>query len=175
MNNKPWTIICIAFVAVAFFFVSLLVIISKRHPLLVKRKLRLGALLISLSGASVGTLTTCCYAPIEPNEIFIDQADINTGKITINLAENDTLTGRIENREASNFSYAVIDSGRTPVKTDNIVPLDGVFDEETEEFKFGLGQSILLGIYDLCFYSTSKDSVKNYDWYDYLFTLRVIE
>lgn len=153
-----------------------MVIITKRHPYFVGKKLRVGALLISLTGISLGcTPITTCYMPIIGDKISIDQTDLQTGKIILNRSISDTLSGRIEERKGPTFSYAILDSTRSLKKKDDIFALDGIYDEPGEEFKILVDKSIIPGDYSLRFYTISKDSLKNYDSSPYSFTLSVVD
>lgn len=162
---------------IAFGLVSLLVLLTKRHPYFVGKKLRLGALILSLSGVSAGCIVTpTCYSPAPPpNEFQIDQPNSYNDSIIINKAVSDTITGKIFQRKGDAFSFAIFDPADFMVLKDNILPVDGTFDENIEEFKIGLGQAIQPGYYFLKFYTVSKDSITNNDRYGRSFSLIVKE
>jgi hypothetical protein len=160
---------------VAFALISLFVVLSKRHPFFIEKKLRLGALILSLTGASIGCLQPTCYSPANPNNwIEVDQADAAASAIILNVSVSDTLSGKIGNRVGSQFSFAVVDSHRIVMKSGDIAALDGVFDETTEEFKIAIGTSVFPGNYFLRFYETPRDSIKSYGDYHASFPLTIV-
>ena len=163
MEKKLITAAAFGLLCAVFALVSLLVILTKRHPFFVAKKLRLGALLISLSGAAAGcsTPTPTCYDPVGYNYIEVDQINTQNYSISLNRSVSDTVTGKIYSRRGTMFSYAVCNSADSIVSKDNIPPFDGAFDENTEEFKIGLDRTIPAGDYDLRFYQVSKDSIQN--------------
>jgi hypothetical protein len=178
MDHKIVTAASIFILFLAFGVISFLVILTRRHPYFVSKKLRLGALLISLTGSSVGCIGTTCYVPIPPplhNIIHIDQANSQTREIVLDRTTTDTLTGKIYDRQGQTFSYAILDSLDSLIKKDNIFALDGAFDADSEEFKIGLGHSVLSGNYSLRFYFIPKDSIQNYDLEDRSFNLKIID
>lgn len=175
MNFKITTGISIGILFVAFATVSLLVILTGRHPYFVAKKLRLGALILSLSGASAGCFATSCYVQAPPNNFTIDHPHLSNDSITISKTSSDTISGKITLRDGNTFSYAIFDSSGTLIVKDNIFPIDGSFDEDSEEFNIIPPPSIMPGIYELRFYSAPEDSIQNTDWYAGAFPLKVIE
>jgi hypothetical protein len=161
MNRKIIAGVSLGLLFTAFGVVSLLVILTKRHPYFVSKKLRLGAIILSLSGASVGCFPATCYVPAPSNLFNVDQTISQTDSIVVSRAASDTITGQIRNRNGNTFSYAIVNSTDSIVLEDNILPVDGTFDEDVEEFKIGFGPAIPTGKYDLKFYTVSKDSIKN--------------
>jgi hypothetical protein len=178
MEHKIVTTISIFFLFVAFALVSFLVFLTRRHPYFVSKKLRLGALILSLTGVSVGCIPATCYYPAPlPREdtIYIYGSDTLSHEIVLNRSTSDTISGKITKRRSQFLSYAIFDSLDTIVKKDDVQPSDGVFDSDSEEFKIGLSHSILAGNYDLRFYYVPLDSIKHYDWEDYSFSLKVVD
>jgi hypothetical protein len=174
MERKIIAGIFLGFLFTAFGLVSLLVILTKRHPFFVSKKLRLGAMIISLSGITAGCIPpSTCYVPAPDNVFQIDQADSQTKTIVVSRAVSDTITGRITDRNRDAFSFMILDSLDTIVMKNNISPVDGVFDEDIEEFKIGFGNSLLPGNYSLRFYTVPLDSIQNHDWYDYSCSLTI--
>jgi len=175
MNRKIIVGISLGLLFLAFGLVSFLVVMTKRHPYFVEKKLRLGALILSISGSSVGCFTTTCYVPAPTNNFHVDQAISSSDSIVIHKSISDTITGTISERSGNTFSYAVFDSANNIVIKDNIQPIDGNFDEDIEEFRICLGPAILQGRYELKFYNEPKDSIKNVDWYGRAFTLTITD
>jgi len=179
MDHKAVTAMSVFFLFVAFGVVSLLVILTKRHPYFVSKKLRLGAVLLSLTCSSAACIgpgpLVSCYLPALQNQINVDQANSETGEIVLNRATSDTLSGEIRDRNGTSFSYAVLDSTDSLIKKDDITALDGAFDADSEAFKIGLGRSVAAGTYTLRFYSVPKDSIQNHDWEDRSYPLKIID
>jgi hypothetical protein len=160
---------------IAFGVISFLVFLTKRHPYFVSKKLRIGALILSLSGVTAGCAQiVSCYLPAPSNIFYVDQSDTSNNEITINRTTTDTITGKIENRSGTAFSYMIIDSVNATVLKNDLTPADGVFDEAIEEFKIGLGHSLTPGNYNLRFYTSPKDSIISPDRYCNSFTLKII-
>lgn len=182
MNRKIVFGISLGLLFAAFGVISLLVIITRRHPYFVGAKLRLGALILSLSSAVVGCNTTSCYSPVATcydavmtNEFDIDQMDLQTSSIIINKAITDTITGKVYDREGNTFTYTISDSSDSIILKGNILPADGAFDDSTETFKIGFGHAIPSGQYNLRFYAEPVDSIRNNAAYRQSFSLTVTD
>lgn len=182
MEKKIALGISLAALFIAFSLVSFLVILTKRHPYFVAKKLRLGAMIISLSSVAIGCGTVTCYSPVatcyDPspgNSFSIDLGDSSTQSIVLNLAISDTITGNIFERHGNTFSYAITDSMNSIVLNDDIAPSDGAFDENEEEFKIVVGKTIMPGTYELRLFTAPKDSIKNIDWYQQSYPLKITE
>jgi len=173
MDRKIIAAISLGLLFIAFGLVSALVILTKRNPYFVGKKLRLGALILSISGTSIGCFTTTCYEPAPTNNFHIDQAIASSDSIVVHRAISDTITGTISERRGNTFSYAVLDSSDSTVVKGNIEPIDKNFDEDVEEFKIGLGVTILPGVYSLRFFNAPTDSIQHFDWYARSFTLAI--
>ena len=174
MKRKLFAAISISLLFVVFGLISFLVILTKRHPFFVKSKLKIGALIISLSGAAAGCFTTTCYSPVPDNYFQIDQYDSQIGMLLLNRAVSDTITGEIRARNNTAYSYTIRDSSYSIFAKDNLKPLDGVFDKSTEEFQIVVGNQIPSGDYNLTFYSAAVDSIDNAQIVDQ-FSLRITD
>lgn len=179
MNRKILAGVSLGILFTAFGIISLLVVITKRHPYFVNKKLRIGALIISLTGISTGYPGfSCCYAPINRpmgDVLIVDQVDKQTGKIVVKKSISDSITGEIVDRQGNEFSYVIADSTDQIVFKENLAPADGAFDENTEEFTIRFGNTILPGNYNLKFYAVQKDSIKNIDLYARSYPLKITE
>jgi hypothetical protein len=175
MERKLIAGISLGLLFIAFGIVSLLVIMTKRHPFFVGKKLRIGALILSISGVAVGCSTITCYAPVQTNNFYVDQTIAGSDSILIHKSVSDTITGTISERRGNTFSYALFDSSGNIVLKNNIQPIDGSFDEDIEEFKIGFGSSILPGKYNLNFYTVPKDSIQNNNRYERVFYLTITD
>ncbi len=179
MERKLITASCLAGIALAFGVVSLLVVLSRRHPFFVEKKLRLGALILTLSGviAACGSGSpfspqVMCYDPIPENYITIDRYDYSTG---LTISRTDTITGAIDSRRGTVFSFGITDTAGSFFCKDDLHPADGIFDESTEEFTIVLPESIIPGNYQLKIAPVPKDSIENADYYLQSFDLTISE
>jgi hypothetical protein len=172
MDRKLITALVLGFLFSGFGLISFLVIISQRHPWFVEKKLRLGALILSLSGAAIGCTATSCYSPVPLNMVTIDKSLLVGDTIFINNPGTTFITGTILQRSGTAFSYAVLDSSDRIIFKVNILPVDGTFDESTEEFSINLDSTLPSGKYKLNFYEYTADSIENENSNQQAFPLR---
>ena len=150
--------VAITIVAAAFIVVSILVFISRGRSSLIRRKLKLGAILIYLTGfVSCDLLdgggTSTCYVPLPPpNEFHIVEPGPTGDGIDVDLALSNVLKGVIERREGAEFSFRIDDDGAHEWQRDDIAALDGVFDEYTEDFEVALRGDLATGSYLIHFF-----------------------
>lgn len=177
MEKKITAGVSLALLSLAFGIVSLLVIITKRNPYFIKRKLQIGALLLTLSGISAGCRPfSTCYVPAPDNRISIDQADKNSNCITLTKPVlSDTLTGMISSVNGTEFSYALFDSFSKLIIKNDILSKDGSFDEGNEEFSIGFEEELSAGQYKLNLYSLPKDSIETAVGYENSYLIIVKE
>jgi hypothetical protein len=171
MDRKIITGITLGVLFAGFGLFSFLVILTKRHPYFVEKKLRLGALILSLSGAAIGCTATTCYSPIMTNMVVIDNSITSNDTIVISKSVNDTISGKITERVGTTFSYAILDSSTRIVAKDNLHPTDGAFDENVEEFAINIA-STPRGKYNIQFYEVQADSIDS-QYRIHSFTLEV--
>jgi hypothetical protein len=154
MSRKELTLpVAVAVLSVAFAVVCFMVWLGRGRPFLVRQKLKLGALLISLSHAG---LTGCdsgevtCYAPAPPpNQIELD-AEWQGEAIVV--APGGALAGTISWRQAEAFAFRLVDAAGGEAQRGPLVPADGAFDESDEAFTLGVGADLTPGDYRLEFY-----------------------
>jgi hypothetical protein len=159
---------------IAFLIISFLVFITRGNPYLIQKKLKVGALLIYLTGSSVGCPVMTCYAPVPPNRFVIDQKTSNSNEISLNVSTNDTLTGRIERRAGTSFSFAITDTTDSLMfQSEDILPADGAYDQSTEAFRILVRKDLTPGLYHLFFFDVPKDSITIRGLYYPEYTLRV--
>lgn len=151
---KKYTLIILIYLLVLlilFAGISLLVYIFNGNVKLIEKKLRIGAMIISLTGV-VSTCTptqhATCYemsAPEPKNFITINNYFQNI-KIQID-ARNPSITGSISNRVSSLFSYAIKNESGTIFQKGNIFSDDGKFDEYDETFIIHIDKNLSNGNY----------------------------
>jgi len=152
-------IIIIALTA-TFLIISFLVIVTKGNPALIKRKLKLGALLLTFTLTQTGCdglVTQTCYAPIPSEQIVFTDVQTDTSGIIIDLTKSQILKGTISYRTSNEFSYKIADSGNVIIQNGNISAYDGKFDSSTEPFEIKFNSNFKLGVYDIYFYKFSKE------------------
>lgn len=158
-NQLPIPVLAIG-LAAAFLIVSAMVLLT-RHPKWIQRKLRVGALLLSLTAvASCGEETITCYDPAMPNYFELEQS--YGGTIAIDLNETQTLSGAIHDREGEAFSYLLSSDSGEEMAREDIAALDGAFDENVEEFEITLPTSLTAGSYTLDLYASAADAQPEY-------------
>jgi hypothetical protein len=174
MDEKHAGPVFAALLGISFVVVSALVVVTRGHPYLVRRKLKIGALLLSISGVAAGCgPTTTCYVPALDYAVSLDPTSGGSGGIVVDLAVSDTLQGTFENRSGTEFSYQLRDTNGV-VGSGDIYPADGVLDQPTERFRIVLGTSLAVGPYIIEFYAVNKDSINDAAPSDRHYPLQVI-
>lgn len=115
-------------------------------------KMKTGAAIIGLTAISA-THQACvtCYKEPEPsNSMSVDTQLPDS--VILNLNSTNILKGQIYNCEGSNFSYAISDT-LSIVQSGQIYPVDGTFDEYSENFEIAVDNSLNDGNYSLKLYS----------------------
>lgn len=155
MNKKEMMIpFVLVGLAVAFGLVSAMVILSRGHPGWIKRKLKIGGMILSLTATLNGCgtePTMTCYVVVPINEFsLVDEQDIALPQeITVDLTTNPVLRGRLRNREATSFVYRIVDKNQTQVQGGLLQALDGAWDEYREEFEIVLDTNLVTDTYHL--------------------------
>ena len=161
MDKKIGSMVVLTSVFIAFGVVSSMVILSRRHPYFVEKKLRLGALLLSLgafaTGCRGGGPFATCYVTIPDDMISIDHPDHLSDTVSVQKSDSMFVAGTIEFRRADEFSYLLEDSIGNVLRTGKILPDDGVYDETIEQFRIELGQFIPVGTYTLKIFTVPPD------------------
>lgn len=164
MDKKEF-IIPITFIAlcVAFAVISFAVYLSKgKSKKWVARKMKIGAILITLSASSCergnGPFVSC-YDPVIPNSIHLDA--YSSDKLEIKLDTNNVLSGTIYEVTKSEFSFAVINENNTNIQQGELIPADGSFDSNTEVFSLELDTEINPGLYDLKLFDSNVANQEN--------------
>ena len=151
--------VVISLVAAAFITISLLVFFTRGKPSLIRKKLRIGAILIYLTG-----LVSCdlidgkksrptCYVPLPPpNEFHIVEPSPGRYGIDIDLTSGNLLKGIIERREGEEFSFRIEDDNALERQRNDLFALDGAFDEYAEDFELTIEGDLATGTYYIHFF-----------------------
>ena len=159
-NKGILTTIAIVALSAAFFTISFLVYVSKGNPALVKRKLKIGAMLLLLTSTIIGCQqAVTCYEPARVNIIELNLEQDSQYNYKINLDSNNSVPGKISNRSNNLFSFQLTDTNEIEKQRGDILPKDGKFDSEIENFEFKIVDTLTSGIYWLNFFANSKDSI----------------
>lgn len=170
---KKELLLPLAFVALclAFVCVCALVVISRNHPYFIKKKLRLGALLLGLSSAAAcgcgpGDDIIMCYDPAPPaDDMSLDlREEVHEGfDITMNLEVDTELYGVIGNCAANSYSFLLVDASGTVVQLEDIMALDGAYDDYDEDFLITIRDDLPVGDYTLSLFAMSAQEIEDID------------
>lgn len=170
---KKELLLPLAFVALclAFVCVCALVVVSRNHPFFIRKKLRLGALLLSLSSAAAcsgcsGGNTIMCYEPAPPADdmrLDLQEEEHQDSVITMDLAEDNELLGVINNCTANAYSFLVFDTSDVVVQQEDIIALDGVYDSYSEEFTVTIREDLPAGYYTLSLFAVNAEAIDDID------------
>ncbi|MCP4548199.1 MAG: hypothetical protein GY835_17175 [bacterium] len=157
MSRRMIACAALAAIGIAFGCVSLLVYLSNGHPRLIARKLKLGAIILSLT-AMLGTACTTpsrvtCYMPAPPDRVAVDPDAFVDNVIWLVLAESNEIAGTILDRDSSEFSFCLIDAEVSVIQEGELAAQDGAMDEAEEEFTIVIDPGTPVGGYALRFYS----------------------
>jgi hypothetical protein len=94
MNNTFLKYVTLALVGAAFVVVSVLIIFLGDRPELIRKKLRLGALIIAINGVAVGAGCSSCYDPVSSQDTYDTEMyfDQDAGQIDTDDTATDTAT-----------------------------------------------------------------------------------
>jgi hypothetical protein len=174
MKRSILLTIAVAAIAVAFAVICFLVTVTHGHPLLVKSKLKMGALLLTLGWFSSGCNnpfrpTISCYSPLPSDVIQVKNATyidgLRHGLVTYDRTAGNDVTGSIEERHLESFSFAISDTAENAalIQKEDLIPLDGTLDESSEEFALTISDSIPAGRYLLHLFPFSADAIDQED------------
>jgi hypothetical protein len=144
----------------AFIAVSFLVWITSGNDSLLKKKLRIGALIISLSGIALGCWSerdcSTCYLVAQENQFIVEDQHMG-GRIVLEMSVTNKLTGMVDNYTSDNFWYLIEDYNDNEIQRGTVDPLDGAFDEYSEEFEIPVRIDLATGEYKLEFYLLEEE------------------
>jgi hypothetical protein len=143
--------------SVAFVVVSFLVWITRGNDSLLKKKLRIGGFILLLSGAAVGCkCDSSCYIVARENQFIVEDQYIG-GRLALDMSETNKLTGLVSNYTSKNLWYLIEDHNDNEIQRGAVEPLDGAFDEHSEDFEILVRIDIPTGEYKLEFYMIEDD------------------
>ncbi len=159
IRRELWIPLAAAVLTAAFLLVSWLVRLSRGNPWLLRRKLRLGAVLLGLTWAAAGcegdgiTGGGTCYAPLPPSdEVEFDARFYDGRGWVLDLAQGSEMTGTLDYRTSAAYAFQLVATGGSEIQRGDLAASDGAFDESSEAFRLvldpaGLPAEALLRIY----------------------------
>lgn len=143
--------------SVAFVVVSFLVWITRGNDSFLRKKLRIGAMILLLTGTAVGCkCEDSCYLIIADNQFFIEDQGIG-GRIELDMSVTNKLIGQIRHRADEDFWYLIRKRNGEEMQRGNVEPLDGVYDDIHEEFEIQVRIDLATGEYELEFYLLEEE------------------
>jgi hypothetical protein len=140
--KKEWLLLGLGLLILTFSVVCLLVFLLPGNPSVIKYKIKLGLLIISIQGVMTGCgsmgeappvecyakpvtpeVTSCYAKPIPRDEISLETGEYRKGKHHITQALTDTLLFKVENRQSKQFFYTISDTNGTTVYTGVLMDL----------------------------------------------------
>ncbi|MDD3626457.1 MAG: hypothetical protein PHV06_03990 [bacterium] len=153
-------------ISILFIIVSFLLFLSGgKNAKLLSKKLKLGALIISLTAAlgctPINPHVTSCYVPPMPyveveNEV-VDRSDTEWKySIEIDLSKTNVITGKSMHSFGASISFRITDKNGNVIQFDDAVPVDGKFNDHSEKLECRLNKDIRPGEYTIVFYTREK-------------------
>lgn len=158
MNKKETLFPIIVFLlSGVFIIVSAAVFFSRgKSKFWLSKKMKIGALLLSFSAITIQQQScVTCYEPVATNDILIETD-------TVNFNIDNKIKGTIHDREGTDFSFKLTDSLRTiTFQEGNILPADGMFDENTEDFIIEVDTTLETGKYAITLSVENRNYIQN--------------
>lgn len=157
---KPLVWLSLIGLFAVFAVVSLLRFVFRKNASILKYKLKIGGIILTLSGmvmlnGCVGPPFSTCYTT-ESNYFSVTELD---SIAYVNLNQTNRLRFNIFSNPAPQFmSYQLLDTNDTFIVSNDILPLDGVFNNNSEDFHVFLPITLTNGFYKLKFYFCSITS-----------------
>jgi hypothetical protein len=140
-KNKIITLVLVAGLAIAFAGICLALYFRGNTPKLVNRKLKIGALLITLTvGAQTMSFAqkTCYKRAVVEDEFDFDAKFLKNDVLKLDIDKGDTLSGNLYARTDSSYVYYLRNEKGDTIKTGDLDPVDGKFDNQDEKFTINL-------------------------------------
>ena len=154
---------------IVFAFISFLVFITKGNPFFVKKKLRVGAIILTLTalistGFSSCAKRTCYSIVIQENGITLNAVmDTQNGIYNIDLTESNIITGDMMNISGKDFFFKIHDNNGTIMQEGKVVPKDGELNNTEEEIEITIDYYIPSGVYNLIFLNSDKLEIGSFN------------
>ena len=165
MKKEIWIPLYLVGLSIAFITVSFLLFLTRgKHQGLLAKKLRLGALIISLTAAvscSPFKPPPTCYVPPSPyvtieNEVIDRSTPDWEYSIEVDISETNILKAKSMHSFGGKISFRITDKNGKVIQFSDAKPVDGEFNDHTEELELHLNKDLKPGEYDLVFYTREK-------------------
>ncbi len=162
MKRELWIPVAVAGLCLVFAAICLGLSLWRKNGWLLKKKLRVGAMLLSLTGfAAGGGPVACCYASAGESPLVSLDGVPWGGEVTCDVNSGRSLEGEIDYCSSDRWSFRVTSpDGRTEVQRGSLIPLDGAFDQSQEAFRLNLAPSVELGDYQLCVHALAAEDLE---------------
>lgn len=168
METKKWIApFALAGLFTAFAVVCLLLAFKKgKREKWIARKMKLGAMIIAISGIAAGCTPESvinCYDPVAENIFSFDKTDSADYRVIIaNFPADTVVTGKIYSRTYNEYTFEILKADSQSVQKGNLIPTDGSFNDSDESFKINLNTQIDTGKYFLNIFAITDDKKESY-------------
>ena len=176
IRREHWVPLAVVGLTAAFLLASWLVRLSRGHPWLIRRKLRLGALLLGLTWSAAGCDQggTTCYAPVFLDDVLFDDPFLGESGLVLDLAAGSEMSGWINGRTSPAYAFQLAEEGGSELQRGDLAATDGAFDESAEAFRLTLDPSGLPAAAVLRLYRGPADAIATADCI-YAASLSIVE
>lgn len=159
VRRELWVPLAVVAITLAFVAVSALVRATGGNPWLIRRKLRIGAVLLGLTWSAGGCdkITGTCYDPIPGEHLEIDAPFQVDSGYRLDLAAGHVLTGTVAFRTSDSFAFQLSDADGAEVRRGALTATDGAFDASVEAVSLDVGADLAPGEYELRCYGGDID------------------
>lgn len=148
----------------AFITVSFLVWLTRGNDSLLKKKLRIGAMILLLTGTAVGcSPEPSCYVPNPTDEIDIGNGIYPGGEIQLDLNISNVIAGTIMYPSSQVYTFQILDGEGGILDRGPIEAVDGKYNDNYEEFELSVREDMTSGNYILRFYTVSEEYLDTHE------------
>lgn len=110
--------------SIVFFVLSIILEIAKGNDSILRKKLRIGGLILALQGLAVQGAwpSSSCYERAPP-EVVVDSASAETTTLAVDLEQSNTIEAKIRYGEHEKFSFIIL-AGDRVVQWGAVTPSD---------------------------------------------------
>lgn len=138
----------------------------------ISKKMLIGSFLLSLTAITNHSCTGTCYEDEDPSNLINLNGALYRNTIVIDLNQTTTITGWLYDRNDTDYSFMVTDTlNIDTVQVGDVKPIDGEFNEYSEDIMIELDSSLPTNMYYLQLYK-GKTSSPNYPIASFTLDLR---
>jgi hypothetical protein len=153
VKKELWAPFALAGLAVIFAAVCLGLWLSRGNHWWLKRKLRIGALMLTLTGVANGCTCASCYTG--PASVITLDGQYSGAELVLDLASGTRIQGKVEHSildEDAPIPFHLLEMDGGLVQVGALVAKDGAFDERTEKLYLDLRADTQPGYYEIEIY-----------------------